>query len=190
MHHVELGHHLEQLARHMHRGSVAGRRQGDLARVRIGIGDEIGHRLHRQIRRHHHNIGELHRGGDRRGVAHVIERQVLVQRLADGVVRRHEHDGVAVGRRVDHGLGRDHAALAGLVLDHAGLAQVRLQPVAEDAGDDVVWPAGQKADDELDRTDRILVGGDGAAQRDADQAEQQNGKTNSVHEFLPDVRAS
>ena len=59
MHDVELGHELEQLARHVHRGAVAGRREGELAGIGLGVGDELGNGLHRQRRRHHHDVGEL-----------------------------------------------------------------------------------------------------------------------------------
>ena len=46
--HVDAGHHLEQLARQMARGPVAGRRHVDLARIGLGIGDELGNRLGRE----------------------------------------------------------------------------------------------------------------------------------------------
>ena len=45
--HVDAGHHLEQLAGHMGRGPDAGRRHVDLARIGLGIGDELGNRLGR-----------------------------------------------------------------------------------------------------------------------------------------------
>ena len=55
--HVDAGHHLEQLAGHMVRASDAGRRQVDLARIGLGIGDELGNRLGRNRWIHHHDIG-------------------------------------------------------------------------------------------------------------------------------------
>ena len=186
---VEPRHHLEQLARHVHRRAVAGRRERHLARIGFDVRDELSHRFHREVRRHHHDVGELHGAGDRRGVAHVIERQVLVERLADRVVRRDEHDGVAVRRRLDHRLRRQHAALAGAILDHAGRAEMRRQEFAEDAGHDVVRPAGEEPDHELDRAVReFFLGGSrlddgGRGERAADHSKQQ-GKTDHAHLLL------
>ena len=42
--HVDAGHHLEQLAGHMRRGPIAGRRHGELARIGLGVGDQRGDR--------------------------------------------------------------------------------------------------------------------------------------------------
>ena len=55
--HVDAGHHLEQLAGHMGRGPVAGRRHVDLARIGLGIGDELGNRLGRNRWIDHHDVG-------------------------------------------------------------------------------------------------------------------------------------
>ena len=55
--HVDAGHHLEQLAGHMGRGPVAGRRHVELARIGLGIGDELGNRLGRNRWIHHHDVG-------------------------------------------------------------------------------------------------------------------------------------
>jgi hypothetical protein len=63
---------------------------------------------------------------------------------------------------------------------------MRLQPVAKDAGDDVIRTARQKADDELDRTGwKFVGGGSGRQQRTADQAEQQDNETNCTHDAPP-----
>ena len=75
--------------------------------------------------------------------------QLLEDRLADRVVRPDEHHGVAVGRRIDHRLGADIAAGAGAVLDHELLAEMVRQPVAQNAGDDVVRAAGREAHDQV-----------------------------------------
>ena len=40
--HVDAGHHLEQLAGHVDRGSDAAGREVDLARIGLGVGDELG----------------------------------------------------------------------------------------------------------------------------------------------------
>src|SRR5438034_1494911 len=41
MQHVDAGHHLEQLARHMRGGSDTTRRHGELARIGPAVGDEF-----------------------------------------------------------------------------------------------------------------------------------------------------
>jgi hypothetical protein len=115
--------------------------------------------LHRQRRRHHHDIGEPHHAGDRSGVAQEHERKVLVQRRPDGIVGGDEHDGVAVGRGIDHGVGGDHAAGSDAILDDELLAEVSRQPLAEHPRHDVVRPAGRKADHPVHGTAGIFVGG-------------------------------
>ena len=87
-------------------------------------------------------------------------------------------DAVMIGR-----LRGNHAALTGLVLDHAGLAEMRLQEVAEDAGDDVVRPAGEEADDELDRAARKFVGE--RRRGEAENSQQSEGKTECAHDASP-----
>jgi hypothetical protein len=56
---IETGHHLEQLTRHMVRGAYPSGRQADLARVGLGMGDELGDGLSRK-RRIHDYVGNTH----------------------------------------------------------------------------------------------------------------------------------
>ena len=46
--HVDAGHHLEQLARHVRWRAGAGRGHADLARIGLGVGDELGDRFGRK----------------------------------------------------------------------------------------------------------------------------------------------
>src|SRR6516225_2076666 len=48
MQHVDAGHHFEQLAGHVRDGTVARRSKTDLARMSLGVGDELGNRLGRK----------------------------------------------------------------------------------------------------------------------------------------------
>src|SRR5215831_12318876 len=57
MNQVDPGHHLEKLASNMAGASDAGRSQIDLARVRLGISDELGDRLGRHGWIYHHHYG-------------------------------------------------------------------------------------------------------------------------------------
>ena len=81
---------------------------------------------------------------------------MLVERRVDGVVRRDEADGVAVGRRCQHVLHADIAAGADVVLDDELLVELFRQILAEDARDGVVGPAGGERNDETHRPRRII----------------------------------
>ena len=61
---------------------------------------------------------------------------------------------------------------------------MRLQPIAKDARDGVIRAAGQEADDELDRAGWKFLRGE-RRQRTADDAEQQDSKSDSAHEPSP-----
>ena len=87
VHHVDAGHHLEQLAGHMGPGPVAGRRHVDLARIGLGIGDELGNRLGRNRWIHHHDKGHAADACDRRDVADEIEIELVIERRVDRVRR-------------------------------------------------------------------------------------------------------
>ena len=89
-------------------------------------------------------------------IVHEVERDVLVQRLVDGVVGRDEADGIAVGRRRQHVLHADIAASADVVLDHDRLAELFRQVLGEQARDGVVGSAGGERDDEAYRPHRIV----------------------------------
>ena len=98
MHHVDAGHHLEQLAGHMRRAPVAGRRHVDLARVGLGVGDELGNGLGRNRRIHLHDVGHAHDARDRRDVADEIEIELVVERRVDRVAATDQEQRVAVRR--------------------------------------------------------------------------------------------
>jgi len=64
MNHVDTGHDLKQLAGDMLRGSVAGRRHVDLARIGLGVGNELGNGLgwNRWIHQHYEWLANDARG--------------------------------------------------------------------------------------------------------------------------------
>ena len=93
----DAGHHLEQLAGDMGRGPVAGRRHVDLARIGLGVGDELGNGLGRNRWIHHHDIGRADDAGDRRDVADEIEIELVVERRVDRVRRTDQQQRIAVG---------------------------------------------------------------------------------------------
>jgi hypothetical protein len=145
-------HHLEQFPRHVHRRAAARRGHVDLARIGLGIGDELGDGLGRHVRVHHHHVGEQHRPGNRRAVANEIERQLVVERRIDGVVGSDEADGVAVGERAQRRRHADISTGADLVLDDKLLAQAFRQILSDDARHSVVWSAGSKRHDPMYRS--------------------------------------
>jgi hypothetical protein len=141
----------EQLARHVLRRAHARRAVGQLAGIGLGVGDEVGDRLHRQVvvdeedRRHHQ------RGRDRRQVLERIVRQRLqAGQDGDGGVAGPEQR-VTVGRRLGDAVGADGAGVAGDVLDHDRLAPRLGELVGEQTRGDVGGAARREADDELDR---------------------------------------
>ena len=119
---VHAGHELEQFAGDMLRAADAGRCHVELARIGLGVGDELNHGLGR------HGRVDLHdeRNGldrcDRRDVADKVEVELLVQRDIDRVLRIDRQQGVAVGRHVGHGFGRNIAGGARTDLDDELLA--------------------------------------------------------------------
>ena len=88
---------------------------------------------------HDHEIGVIDRR-DRREIAHQFVFALRHQRFIRGLGVRHHQQRIAVGRRF-RGLERaDHAARAGAVLDHEGLAKIFLQDAADLARGDVGGP--------------------------------------------------
>jgi hypothetical protein len=104
------------------------RGEGELAGIGLGIGDQIGDRLHRQLRIDDQHERRLREQGQRNEVAERVIRQALVERNIDrhGRCRRHQQR-VAVGRGLLHRDRGDDAAGAGLVLDDNALAEPLLQ---------------------------------------------------------------
>ena len=145
----------EQLHRQVRRAAVAERRVVDLAALRLGPGDELGHRLRRHLvgidrehvrlrGRHHHRHQIL-----RRVVRHLaVEKWRERDRPVEADAQR-----VRVGRLGDH-IHAEHAAGAGLVLDDHRLAPARAELVAHRAHDQVERAAGPRRHDDLHRLGR------------------------------------
>src|SRR5262249_5140079 len=69
-----------------------------------------------------------------------------------------EEQRIPVRRSLEHGLGRNISCGASSVLDDELLAEAFRQPLTEEAGNDVVRPAGDKADDDTDWPRGITLG--------------------------------
>src|SRR5262244_201729 len=162
----------------MRRRANPTRSKVDLARIGFRISDEFGEVVGWKCRIDVHHVGQSHYAGDRDAVADEIKRKLLVEPRVNSVVRAHEGDCVAIGRRVERGLHADTAGRAGPVLNDKLLSQMIRQVVADDARDDVVGAAGRKRDDPAHRPRRI-----GLRPRDARDARQHGsacGKTEKI----------
>src|SRR5262249_27585209 len=87
MNHADAGHHLEQLAEHMGRASVAGGPHVDLARVGLRVGDEFRNRLGGKRRMYTTSAGGTHEARAWRDVADKFEFEVVVGRRVECVRR-------------------------------------------------------------------------------------------------------
>ena len=137
------------------RGSAASRGHVDLARISLGVGDELGNGLGRNRWIHHHDTGLAADARDRRDVAKEIVIELIVERRVDYVWCTDEEERVAVGGRAHDGFGGDIAGGARPVLDDEWLAEPLRQPLADQAREDVIRATGGKADDYAHRPRRI-----------------------------------
>ena len=140
----------------MDRGAVARGRPIDLARIGLGIGDELGHRFGRHRRIDFHHVRHPHDAGNRRGIADEIEGQLGIKRGVDRIRRIDQQQRVTVRRRMNCRFGADIVARARLILDEDLLAQTFRQPLRHDARRDVRAPAGGVGDDPTHRPGRVF----------------------------------
>ncbi len=99
VHHAGAGAGLEQRHRIMRQAADAARTVVELAGIGLGIGDEFGQRLHRQLLAGEEDVRRAIDQRDRREIAHRVVGHVLVGRRDDTVRAGIAHDQrVAVGR--------------------------------------------------------------------------------------------
>ncbi len=166
--HVHLGHALEQLARQVDGTAAARRAEVDLARVGLGVGDQLLHRLERLRGVGDQQVGHVGHAGQGREVLHGIERHLPVERCIDGVRAHRAHEErVAVGGRACRHLAADVAARAGTVVHHHRLAQLGAHALGDDARQDVGGAAGRERHDDGDGLARERLGGGEAGQQGA-----------------------
>ena len=158
VHQIDAGHHLEQLAGHMQRRADAARAHVDLARIGLGVGDELRNGLRRQLRIHHHHLRDANDAGDRFRVTQEIEIEMLIKRGVDGVCAGDQKQRVAVCRRLHHRLGRDVGAGARPIIDDELLAEPLRQPFRRQPRHGVGGAAGRKTAEDMHRARRIGVG--------------------------------
>ena len=154
--HLRRGQRLEHLGRQVDRAAGAGGRIGQLAGVRLRMGDQFRHALHRQRRAHHQHVGHRVDLGDRREgrrhvVGHVAEQETVHRQRAG----RTQDQGMAVRGRLHAEVGTRVAATARPVVDEDGLAERLGQRRHRHARDHVGDAAGAERNDHADRTVRI-----------------------------------
>ena len=121
---VHAEHGVEQDAAHMRGGAGARRGELDLVLVRLHVGDELLHRVGRQVLRHDDDARRLDREAKRREVLDRVVGRRLVERLAPAVrAVVAEHELRAVRRAARHAQRADRAAGADRIFHDDGLAE-------------------------------------------------------------------
>ena len=139
----------------------------ELAGLLLGLRQQLGNGPVRRVGAHHQHLAALAEAGDRNEILHRVVGQLPVEMLVGGMrgVGRDQHR-VAVGRSAGHGLRAEHAAGAGLVVDHHRLLGLLGDRRAERARQLVGGAAGGERHDEGQRPRRIRLaeGGGGGEQ--------------------------
>ena len=120
------------------------RRHVDLARIGLGISNELRDGLGRNGWIDHHDGRNADDAGNGRDVADEIEIEVVVKCRVDCVRLGDPKQRVAVGRGVHDRVGGDIGAGAGAVFDNELLAEPLRQPLAHEPRHDVGRSAGGK----------------------------------------------
>src|SRR5262245_12410215 len=155
MGHVDAVHRLERLTRQMGGSADPGGRQANLARVGLGIGDELGNSFGRNRWMYRYDVGLPVNAGDRRDVADEIETKLVIERGVDGIPTADHEQRVAVCGRAHDGLGADIAAAARSVLDNELLTEPLRQPLTHQTRDDVGRTGRSERHDDAHRPRRI-----------------------------------
>ena len=119
------------------------------------MGDELGKGFGRNRRIDDHDFGRAQEACDWRHVADEIEAELVVQGRVDRVRQADKAERIAVGRRAYERLGGNVGPGARPVLNDDGLAQPFLQPLTDQAPDDIGPAAGGEAYEQAHRTRRI-----------------------------------
>src|SRR5580693_5228185 len=157
MNHIDAGHHLKELAGHMWRCAVAGRRKVDLAGIDPGIGDKLEDGLRRNGRVYQHDVGDADDPGDGRDVSYKIETEIFVQCRIDRSRWRDEEKRIAVWYRTHDEFSANISASARFVFEYHRLAEMLRQPLADQACENIDRAAGGCADNNADGPRRISL---------------------------------
>src|SRR5262249_32970597 len=134
---VDARHHLEPFAEDMGHGPAAGRSHVDLARIGLGVGDELRDSLGWKGGMDPHEIRGAADARDRRYFADEVKIELLVERRVHRVRQPHEQERMAVRRCPHDAFGADIAAGARSVLDDEWLGEPLRQRLTHEPRDGV-----------------------------------------------------
>ncbi len=187
---VESGLGLEQGAQEMRRRAEAGA-VVELARVGLGVGDELRDRLRRHVGPDHHDVRQQRRGRDRDEVLERIDVEARIERGRDAErAGRAEQQRIAVGIGCGCGLEADGGARAGAVLDDHLLAEACRHRLAGQPRHGVDRPARRERHDHLDRLVRIGLGARTCRDAGAERETGGEQRPSADHGCLPGDRSS
>ena len=150
---------LEQLAGEMMGGAGAGGAVVQLARVGLGVGDELGQRLGRDlIRIDDDHLRRPRDQGHRNKILLDVVIEVGIERRCNGVMRRAHEEGVSVRSGLGRGRCANGAACAGAVFDQHAFAQLCVELGCERARKGIGAAAGRERHDEGDGLVRPCLG--------------------------------
>ena len=158
MRHLHAGKLLDQRRGNVSERAVAGMADIDLARILLGIGDQVGERLHRKVwyrRDDQWRLGDEH---DRHEIPLGVVSQALVHELVERDRRRRpEQPRMAVGSRLGDRRPTEIAARARTVFDDELLAEVFTQRMRNGARKGINGGAGRERHDHGNRMVRPLL---------------------------------
>ncbi len=135
---------------------LPGGREVELARIRLGVGNELLHGVGRHRRIDDEHIGDARDEDHRDEVLDVVVRHLRIQARIDRVRADRAHfERVAVGRRLGDEFRADVAARARPIVDDDALAPGFGEVLRDLAGENVGGAARRKRHDEADRLRRI-----------------------------------
>ena len=137
--------------------AATGRRHIERARVRPGVGNELGDASDRHGRMHLHDVRHPRKAHDRCDIADEVVRKLLIERGIDGVHRADEQKRIAIRRRTNHRIGDDVGAAARLVFDDELLAEQFGKPLPENPRQDIGRAARRERHDPAHRSRRIGI---------------------------------
>ena len=131
--------------------------------------------LHRGVHDQHGRVE--HRHADRREILDRVVREIAVQRRIDrDGAHGGEEQGIAVGLRLRHVLGRDRAAGAWPVVDDDGLSDQAAQPFGQEPRDEIGGAAGGESDHQPDRPVGVILRLCAARRRQKQRGDDQRGQ--------------
>ena len=153
---LDAGHHVEEFAGDMIDAAYSGRRHVDLAWIGFGIGNELRNSVGRHRWIHHHHGGDAKNASDGLDVTNKVEIERVVKRRIDCICLSDPEQCVAIARCVHDRVGGDIDARTGAIFDDELLTEVFRQPLRHKPRGDVRRGPGRKADNDMNRTRRII----------------------------------